>query len=157
MNKQKFVLKDFSSAHIIDLMGIYLSEWEHRDELLWKQVFTYFYATLIVLFLPNLASFLHIDLPNFHNALFPIIALLLAVVFLYVSIGYAKRLEASGKTYQKLIDLLPPELQRIAISDLKCGRPFAKRMSIILCILMFLGLCILSAIMVFYYLTHTSI
>lgn len=155
MNKRGFSLSDFSSEHVINLMNIYLSEWEHRDELLWKQVFKYFYATLIVLFLPNLASFLQINLPDFHNALFPAIAFLLALVFLYVSIGYAKRLEASGKTYQKLINLLPSELQRVPISDLKFGTFFAQRMSIILCGLMFLGLCVLSAVMFFYNCTHT--
>ncbi|RAZ94476.1 hypothetical protein DK853_34975, partial [Klebsiella oxytoca] len=83
----------------------------------WKQVFKYFYATLVVLFLPNIASFLGINLPEFPAVLFPLAALVLSLVFLYISIGYSKRLEASGNTYQKLINLLPEELRRVSVSD----------------------------------------
>lgn len=153
MRRNGFQLNEISINHVIELMNIYLSEWEHRDELLWKQVFKYFYATLVVLFLPNLASFLGIDLPNFPKILFPIVALVLSLVFLYVSIGYSKRLEASGDTYQKLMDLLPEELRRVSVSDprIKFGKFFSRRMSVIICILMFFGLFCLSILMIAYY------
>ncbi|MCI8351440.1 MAG: hypothetical protein HFJ86_09815 [Oscillospiraceae bacterium] len=153
MKKIIFNINKIEIENVLYLMDIYLSEWEHRDELLWKQVFKYFYATLIVLFLPNLASFLNVDLPAFPQILFPIVALILSLVFLYVSIGYSKRLEASGNTYQKLINLLPEELQRVSVSSssIKFGKFFSKRMSIVICILMFLGLFCLSIIMIIYY------
>lgn len=153
MKKTGFNLQEMKVENVIELMSIYLSEWEHRDELLWKQVFKYFYATLVVLFLPNLASFLGIDLPDFPQILFPSTALILSLVFLYVSIGYAKRLEASGNTYQNLIDLLPDDLRRVPVADpsIKFGKFFSKRMSIVICILMFFGLLLLSVVMIAYY------
>lgn len=126
MKKRGLQLNEMEVGHLLDLMDIYLSEWKHRDEMLWKQVFKYFYATLVVLFLPNIASFLGINLPEFPAVLFPLAALVLSLVFLYISIGYSKRLEASGNTYQKLINLLPEELRRISVSDpnIKFGRFF---------------------------------
>lgn len=153
MRRTGFQLCDFKIEHIIELMNVYLSEWEHRDELLWKQVFKYFYATLVVLFLPNVASFLGIDLPNFPKILFPIVALVLSLVFLYVSIGYSKRLEASGNTYQQLMNLLPEELRRVSVSNpnIKFGKFFSRRMSVVICVLMFFGLFCLSIVMITYY------
>lgn len=153
---KKYELGDFCIDDILCLLNIYLEEWNHRDELLWKQVFKYFYATVIVLFLPNVASFLKIDLPKFPKFVFPLVALALALVFLYISIGYAKRLEASGDTYKNLISLLPEELQRIPLSSpkIKYGKFFSRRMSVVICILMFLGLVILAFVMVCYNLTH---
>ena len=69
MKRNGFQLQDFSVENLLDLMEIYLSEWEHRSEVLWRQVFYYFYATIIVLFLPNFTVFLGIELPNFPELL----------------------------------------------------------------------------------------
>ena len=152
MKKRGLQLNEMEVGHLLDLMDIYLSEWKHRDEMLWKQVFKYFYATLVVLFLPNIASFLGINLPEFPAVLFPLAALVLSLVFLYISIGYSKRLEASGNTYQKLINLLPEELRRVSVSDpnIKFGRFFSKRISVVICVLLFLGLLCLSIVMILY-------
>ncbi len=152
MKKKGLQLNEIEVGHLLDLMDIYLSEWKYRDEMLWKQVFKYFYATLVVLFLPNIASFLGINLPEFPVILFPLAALVLSLVFLYISIGYSKRLEASGNTYQKLINLLPEELRRVSVSDpnIKFGRFFSKRISVVICVLMFLGLLCLSIVMILY-------
>ncbi len=152
MKKRGLQLNEMEVGHLLDLMDIYLSEWKHRDEMLWKQVFKYFYATLVVLFLPNIASFLGINLPEFPAVLFPLAALVLSLVFLYISIGYSKRLEVSGNTYQKLINLLPEELRRVSVSDpnIKFGRFFSKRISVVICVLMFLGLLCLSIVMILY-------
>jgi hypothetical protein len=152
VKKRGLQLNEMEVGHLLDLMDIYLSEWKHRDEMLWKQVFKYFYATLVVLFLPNIASFLGINLPEFPAVLFPLAALVLSLVFLYISIGYSKRLEASGNTYQKLINLLPEELRRVSVSDpnIKFGRFFSKRISVVICVLMFLGLLCLSIVMILY-------
>lgn len=143
---------------IVALMSVYLSEWEHRDELFWKQIFKYFYVTLVTLFLPNLAGFLGIELPDFPQILFPTIAAALSVIFLYVAIGYIKRLEAIGITYREVMNRLPPELRRVSIIDrrIKHGKHFNRPMSVVLCVLMFGGLLILAAIMVVYYLEHPS-
>ena len=156
MRKNGFQLENFLISDVVALMNVYLDEWMHRDELLWTQAFKYFYATLVVLFLPNLAEFLQIDLPKFPVLLFPIIALVLSIVFLYVTIGYCKRLEASGKTYQKLINYLPNELQRVPLDDpsIRYGKFLSYPMSVILCSLMFAGLILLSITMFIYHLMN---
>lgn len=100
MRKRKFQLEEFEKQDILCLMDVYLNEWIHRSDVLWGQTFKYFYATLVVLFLPNLAEHLEISLPKVPVLLFPIIALILSGAFLYATIGYCKRLEASGKTYK---------------------------------------------------------
>ena len=152
MKRNGFQLQDFSVENLLDLMEIYLSEWEHRSEVLWRQVFYYFYATIIVLFLPNFTVFLGIELPNFPELLFPVVALILSFAFFYISLGLAKRIDASVKTYNKLANFLPTELQRITIEspEIKYGRFFSKRMSIIICSLLFLCLFFLSVLMIIY-------
>ena len=133
-----------NNDQIIALMSVYLSEWEHRDELLWTQVFRYFYATLIVIILPNAATFIGIDLPEVNLKVFPIIGMLMALVFLYVGLGYAIRLRASSRTYVKLMKLLgSKEYERISIEDrseFKWGYLFAKPMAVVLVITMFAAL-----------------
>lgn len=126
---------------IIALMSVYLNEWEHRDELLWTQVFRYFYATLIVTVLPNVATFIGIDLPKINVRVFPIIGLIMSIVFLYVGLGYAIRLRASSRTYEKIMGLLNDErYKRISIKDNKLGRIFSAPMAFVLVVTMFIAL-----------------
>ena len=126
MNQQKEAGAGESVAsreEIIALMDVYLGEWEHRDTLLWKQVFRYFYATLFVTILPNIAKSIGIDLPNLNSKVFPIIGLGLSLIFLYVGLGYAVRLRASSRTYEKMMKLLKnPQYERISIKDGKSGK-----------------------------------
>lgn len=154
MRKRKFQLEEFEKQDILCLMDVYLNEWIHRSDVLWGQTFKYFYATLVVLFLPNLAERLEISLPKVPVLLFPIIALILSGAFLYATIGYCKRLEASGKTYKHLIEYLPVELRRVPLDspDIKYGKIFSRPMSIVLCSLMFFSLFLLSIAMLLYYL-----
>lgn len=126
---------------IIALMSVYLNEWEHRDELLWTQVFRYFYATLIVTVLPNVATFIGIDLPKVNVKIFPIIGLVMSLVFLYVGLGYAIRLRASSRTYEKMMSLLNDErYKRISIKDNKLGCIFSVPMAFVLVVTMFIAL-----------------
>lgn len=172
---EEFRLGEKKTEHLLQLISIYLSEWDHRSTMLWNQVFKYFYATLIIIFLPNLSSRLGIDLPDFPKELFTIAAILLSCIFLYVSIGCAKRAEAIGNTYQRLVELLPKELHRVSVFELdtnqklwnllrkelghasvselttKLKKYFTKRMSYVICKLMFFVLVLLSFIMFFYY------
>lgn len=78
----------------------------------------------------------------------------MSLVFLFVSMGYTRRLTAIGKTYQKLIDLLPEELKRIKVEELpgKFKKLINKRMSVLLCLLMFGSLLVMSVVMFIYYL-----
>ena len=148
---------------VITLMNTYLTEWCHRDELLWKQVFKYFYANLIVLFLPFLTQKLGVELPQIPSVIFAAVALVMSVVFLIVSLGYAKRLAAISESYQRVANLIPSELGWVSIRNNEfswnCNwKKFKwfnellnKRMSIFLCYLMFISLLILSIVMVFVY------
>ena len=150
--KNGFQLQDFTVDNILDLMNIYWAEWCARNETLWNQVFKYFYATLIVLFLPNISTFIGIALPVVPSVLFPAVALIMSLVFLYVSLGFAKRLEAIAKTYQNLINLLPPELRRIPMSspEISMGKFYNKPLSYITSYLMFIALSVMSLVMIVY-------
>lgn len=41
-------------ATTISLLNIYLEEWRLRDQLIWSQMYRFFYAILIIILLPNL-------------------------------------------------------------------------------------------------------
>lgn len=155
MKKNGFSAQEVQLEHCLQLMDIYFQELSHRDTLFFEQIFRYFYATLIVLFVPNLSAFLGIILPTFPSVLFPIVSFIMSLTFLYISIGYTKRLEASGKTYQNLIKKLPPDFQRISLSNpkIKWGKFFSVRMTLILSVVMFLSLAIMSVVMIIYHLT----
>ena len=170
MDEQKKISFDLKkdTDQILTLMNIYLTEWCHRDELLWKQVFTYFYATLIVLFLPFLAKKIpEIELPSVSSVVFAVVALVMSVVFLIVSLGYAKRLAAIGDSYREVAKFMPTDMKYNKITDdefswnkkwekqlkklNRCNKLLDKRMSVLLTGLMFISLIILSVVMIFVY------
>lgn len=153
MKKSGLSLDDIQAQDLISLMEVYLAEWTHRDDILWAQVFRFFYATMLVLFLPYVSDFLGITLPKDVPYLaFPIAGLVLSVLFLYVSLGYAKRLEAIAETYNDLINYLPNnKLRRCSLNDprIKLGKYFSPHMSIIISVIMFLCSSVLSVVMMF--------
>lgn len=134
----------------IALMNVYLTEWMQRNERLWKQVITCFYALLIVILLPNLAGALSITLPPIPYRVYRVCGIILALFFLYASIGYAKRQEASAKTYQALINRLPVEYQRVKLVDVPLGKLFMPKLSVLICIAMFTVLISLSVFLLIY-------
>lgn len=129
---------------IISLMNMYLNEWEHRDQMLWSQVFKYFYACLIVTVLPYAADKMQITLPEgMDSRYFPFVGVVMGFIFLYVGLGYAYRLKAIGDTYKRLNNMLPKVFQRDSIEDpskYPIGRHFSARMSMILVIVMFFAI-----------------
>lgn len=144
MSKERFKLGKKETEHLLQLINIYLSEWDHRATALWSQVFKYFYATLFVLFLPIMANHFEIDLSEFPKWIFSIAAFILSAIFLYVSWGCAKRAKAIGDTYKKLVEQLPEELHRVSTSE-------PAPMSFVICVLMFVVLAGLSVIMFLHY------
>lgn len=136
--------KELSVDQVISLMEIYLSEWQHRDEMLWMQTFKLFYANLIIIVLPNIASFLEIDLPPINRNIFPIIGMIMAIVFYYVAIANRFRLRANSLIYENLMELLGDEkYKRISIKDrekMKGGHLFSLSVLIIIVTTMFLSL-----------------
>ncbi len=104
-----------TTDELLALMNIYYCEWEHRDSMMWKQTYTFFFAVLIVIIFPFIRiwdSTLQEIMPHI---VFPIAGIELSFIFLYVTRQYAKRLNKSGDTYEKLIRLLPEEFERESI------------------------------------------
>lgn len=146
--KSKNELLPRENDTLISLLGVYLSEWEHREQFLWVQLFRFYFAILIVILFPNLTGYFHMTLP-IHDEVFRIVGLHLSFIFLYVSIGYVMRFQASGDTYQHLIDQLPDSYQRKRVKDYKFGHFFDCRITYIVCISLFLTLFILAIIMLY--------
>lgn len=136
---------------IIALMDVYLCEWTHRDNSLWSQVFRFFFASLFVIMLPNVAEGFGINLPSLGDWIYRLVGGLMALVFWYVSVGYSYRLAAVGNTYQKLINLLGDDIyQRESIKDktkFKYGYLFSKRMAFLINCIMFFALIFLDILL----------
>lgn len=120
-------LTNLNYDQIISLLSIYESEWEHRNNILWSQVFKFFYLSIFIMVLPNVTDYLSISLPNIQPKLFPIVGILSATISLFLSLSYSKRLEASSETYKKVNSLLPSECQRVKLNNIKYGKYFMKR------------------------------
>lgn len=151
--KNVAVPKTLNEDQLIALMSVYLSEWEHRDELLWVQVFKIFYANVIVIVLPNIAAFIEIELPDINRKLFPIIGMLMAIVFLYISIGSIMRLKAIKLSYMKTMELLGNEkYECISIKDkskIKWGYLFNTSLADVLVVTMFIALELLAIVLLY--------
>lgn len=136
----------------ISLLNVYLAEWIQRDQIIWSQIFKFFYAILIIILLPNLALHFDLVLPNLPILIFRIIGLFLSFLFLYISLGYAVRLHAISDTYRDIIKTLPTEYQRKSIECIKfknksIGKIFMPRIGYIICLALFLVLFSLSIIL----------
>lgn len=136
----------------ISLLSIYLSEWSHRDNILWSQVFKFYYAILIVILLPNLALYLKLELPSWPVIVFRLIGLALSFIFLYISLGYSIRLQAIGDTCGRLIGKLPTDYKRKSLYEIKyknlsIGKIFMPRLSYVICFSLFVSLFSLSIIL----------
>ena len=144
------MFKNLEKEDMINLMEIYLSEWEHRDTLLWSQVFKLFYANLIVIILPYQKIFDLSVLP-LDTIIYPIIGIIMSFIFMYIGIGYAYRLTASSDTYRKIMENFDESYRRNSIEDRKVykfGWIFSLPMAFVLVITMFSALILLSIIMI---------
>lgn len=117
MRKRVSTFKVKNTNDLLMLMDIYLTEWRHRDSLLWKQVFVYFYAIVIIIILP----FVDVLGVGFEDILprwiFSATGIILSFIFLIVSKGYADRLKSIGDTYNRLIKMLPVQFRRNEIKS----------------------------------------
>ena len=142
--------KELNPEQLISLMAVYLNEWEHRNNLLWSQVFKMFYANLIVIILPYITNFLGVSLPEVNLKLFSIIGMIMAPIFLYIGLGYAKRQKASSMTYVKVMKRLENEdYQRTPITSLKFGKWFSAPLADLLICTMFFVLETLAIVILF--------
>lgn len=101
-----------STEQLMALINTYLTEWQHRDRLFWKQAFAYFTSILAISALPFVRIWDVNSLPQeFPRYVFPIVGLVLSLLFITVMLAYTRRMECSRKSYTQLIDMLPPEYQ----------------------------------------------
>lgn len=105
IDEEKFVVDPDNLLHLIE---IYHAEWQYRDGSFWKQAISYFLAILgfsvIPLVGPWNTSKLTDSIPG---DVFPIIGLLLSVIYLLVMTAYLQRLRFTRDSIQRLIDRLP--------------------------------------------------
>ncbi len=131
------------NEELISLISIYLSEWEHRDDVLWRQVFKFYYVTLIVMVFPHVSNYIGINLPIKNANLFYWIGLIMSFIFLYIALATAKRTQASYKAYEKAANLLDDNMHtytRISVSSLPFGEFFKYSLATGIIITMFLSL-----------------
>ena len=132
-----------TTDELLTLIGIYLSEWEHRDSMFWKEIITYFFATLVVMLLPFMnpwAMTFPEELPTF---LFPCIGLIMTIAFFIISNAYIVRMKLMNTVYQDLINMLPPAYRRKQIRKVYhgiWGTILNCRMASFICYFMFFAL-----------------
>lgn len=103
---------------LLRLIEFYHTDWMHRDSFLWKQVFKYFFATLIVIIIPFTDNWIL----NFEGIIpkwiFPSVGIVLSCIFFIVGRGHVARLRASGKKYNDLFEMLPKDFRRITLDEI---------------------------------------
>jgi len=136
---------------VLTLLGIYLSDWEHRDSIFWKQIFSYFTASLVVMVLPFIDMWglkLPESIPDF---LFPLVGLALAVIFCIVWNGYLIRLKALSDAYQDLLYMLPKKFRRSKVKEIAPDNELMdKRMAALVCWTMFIALMVIGVALLYF-------
>lgn len=150
-------LSDTNPPEIIEqkfkAMNIYLQEYMYRNKHMWNLYLRFFFASLVVMLLPNLTDRFQITIPEIFESnkwIFPAFGIILAIVFLYISICQVKRFKAISKTYNKIGKSLPDYIKREELDgdpNSIINRPNAH----ITPIIMFLGLIVLGIIILLDY------
>lgn len=139
-----------TKEELISLISIYLSEWEHRDNVLWRQVFKFYYVTLIITVFPHITGYFDADFEINNPSIFYCIGLIMSIMFYYVAIATAMRSKASYKAYEKVANLLENEertYSRVSVSSLKFGRIFNFPLAIGIITVMFCSLIIIAIVL----------
>lgn len=135
---------------LISLMSIYLSEWEHRDDVLWRQVFKFYYVTLIVMVFPHITGYFDAKFEIKNPPIFYCVGLIMSILFYYVAVATAMRTKASYKAYEKVANLLDNEehtYSRVSVSTLKLGKFFDFSLAIGIITAMFCSLVIIAVLL----------
>lgn len=139
-----------NTDQLLTLMEIYLSEWQHRDNLFFKEIFTYFFSSLVIMILP-FADIWGLHLPEaLPTWLFPGIGMVMAIAFFIISSGYIARFKALNDPYQALINKLPPSYRRKTIKELypgALGKLLNWRMASFISVFMFLSLMVIGSVL----------
>lgn len=121
-----------STEQIIALLDIYESEWQHRNNILWSQVFKLFYFSIFIMSLPIISSGLGYNLPQISSLIFPVIGAISAVFSYYMAISYALRLKVTRDSIDKLLRFLPPKYRIKKLPTIKYGKFFMWRQTIVI-------------------------
>ena len=121
-----------SIDQLLALLDIYESEWQHRNNLLWSQVFKLFYFSIFIIAFPVLSGGLGYNIPIVSSLIFPIVGIIAAFFSYYMSISYALRLRAARDSVNKLINFLPMEYSLIKLSEIKHGKFFMARQTFVI-------------------------
>ena len=132
----------------IALLNVYFTEWIQRDQMLWTQVFKFYYAILVVILMPYITKYFKISLPSLPTNIFSILGIILSILFLYVSLCYAIRLHAISDTYQNIVNKLPKEYQRKGLKEFRFEKLLKPRLPYVICPALSLSLLILSIILI---------
>ena len=137
---------------IVSLMEIYQEEWIYRDTSFWSHAFKFFYASLVVTLLPQIAEVVHqnaLDKIGIDKKWYPIAGLVLAVLFILMALQDAKRAKAAYLSYDRVMRALPNNWGRKTLTEisLKCvGKIYNIRLGLFACWIMFGGLVALGII-----------
>ena len=94
-----------NKADLIHLMAVYEAERAHRDSMGWARTMKFFYATLIVIFIPNF-YFIQLQSPCL-NRVFPVIGFFMAAFFMLVTIAGNKRIKNFWNVYKRISEEFP--------------------------------------------------
>lgn len=139
-----------TKEELISLISIYLSEWEHRDDVLWRQVFKFYYVTLIVMVFPHITGYFDANFEIKNPTIFYCVGIIMSILFYYVSIATAMRSKASYKAYERVANLLADEehkYSRVSVSSFKFGKIFNFPLAVGIITAMFCSLIIISVIL----------
>lgn len=149
----------------IAALDVYIQEYIHRDNHMWDLGLKFFFASLTVTLLPTLNSLKIPEFLNRNSFIFPLLGIVLAFIFLYVTLHQLKRFEAISDTYSRIVTSLPDSIKRKSLKDSDNEKCFRNKLeehietkvlnpknSKILFILMFSALIALAVIMMFIYL-----
>ncbi len=115
MNTQETTTREEKIA----MLNLYVTQWMHRDSIMWKIISVLFYAVIIC----NGLLFFTGDYDLSSIVVFaPVIAFLATLLFRLISFSFAARLEAIGKAIEKITMLLPPDVHRIPIEKTSFGK-----------------------------------
>lgn len=107
---------DLDVNSVVQLYGIYESEWEHRDDIMWRIAFKLFNLSLFISIIPYIQEYFEIYLPM-TPIFFPITGFFVGLYFLIVTLSYAARLNSISNSLFKLNSLLPEQVQRTPVSE----------------------------------------
>lgn len=152
IRKEEFKVN--STAELLYLMEIYQNEWNHRDSMIIKHIYTYFFAILIIMILPYADIWGIKFSESLPNWLFPSIGIIMNFLFLFFGKAQAKRLKAIGDSYKKVNNMLPVHLQRIKLEKGNPKSLLNKRMTNFLIYAMFILLLIIGVVLLVISLTQ---